>query len=235
VESDAVFFYSSGLFNHQCVDAAGLNTAKTCAAGNFVDYGVDSTGKTTFQLGELGGTATATTTAFPALTQAACPSFTNPAIVSNECLPTEASVLTGAFASTRSVYNVYSNGTSVASPPIPAATAATLAYVSEDGFLCTPRTVTETNPLDGKTYRTDINADIESAGFYPITAGASTGTVNTTPLDEGTVDHPASAMSGVLTGPYGPYVTPVTVSGGNGDPTGFCAVTTTDGAGLSGS
>jgi hypothetical protein len=234
VLKDAVFFYSTGLFNHQCVAAAGVNTKATCAAGNFVDYGVDSTGKTTFQLGELGGaTPTPTATGFPGLTQAACPAFSNPAVTSNECLPTQRSVLSGAFASTRSVYNVYSNGTSVASPPIPAATPATLAYVSEDGFLCSPRTVTQNNPLDGKTYRADINADIQAAGFYPISAGASLGQINLSPLDENTVDHPAAAMTGVLTGPYGPYVTPVAES--NGDPSGFCLVTTTDGTGLSGS
>jgi len=227
---DSVFFYSSGLFNHQCVGSnQAVNTAASCTRGNFVNFAADPTGKATFQEGSLGGSATAGATSYPSIDQTSCPVTTIPS-VRNACLPTEAAVLTNSFPSVRYVYNVYSNGSSTA---VPAATPATLAYISENGFLCSPRTVNQTNPLDGKTYRDDIDAAILGSGFYPLSGGATTGVVNTTPQDEGTVSHYANSITGVSTSPYNLYV--AASGSGGGDPTGFCSVTSTDSNGLAGS
>ena len=169
VLGDSVFFYSSGLFNHQCVSSnQAINTAGNCTKGNYVNYAADATGKATFQEGSLGGSATAGATSYPSIDKSACPLATIP--VGEERMPAhQQAVLTNSFPSVRYVYNVYSNGSSTA---VPAATPATLAYISENGFLCSPRTVNQTNPLDGKTYRDDIKAAILGSGFYPLSAGA---------------------------------------------------------------
>ena len=83
----------------------------------------------------------------------------------------------------------------------------------------------------------EIQSSIEKSGFYPLSAGAATGTVNTKELDEGHVDSPASALmakksGGAGTGLYG-YPQYKTYDGfqkeSNGDPKGYCLTTTTDG------
>ena len=108
--------------------------------------------------------------------------------------------------------------------------------MSETGFLCSPRTATEINPLDGKSYLSDIQSAIETAGFYPISSGQTTGTVTQTGGDEGTVDKYASTMANVTSSGYAPFVTPTPSQVlANGDPIGFCTVTTSDGQGLAGS
>ena len=245
VQSDLVQFYSTGLFNHQCQGTIGAtfagvkskNTAATCAAGNYVNYAVDGTGKTTFQLGQMGGTTpTAGATSFGALSAStstslgSCPLST--AVVAagySRCIPTQASVLSGDFAVTRSVFNVYSNGSQAAIAP---ASGATLAYVSETGFICSTRSKNMINPLTGNSYTTDIQNTILGQGFYPLSAAKVSGGLDQNPLDEGAISHYATGVSTIQTGNadarYAPYV--AADSSLNGHPAGFCIVTeTTDG------
>jgi ABC-type phosphate transport system substrate-binding protein len=154
--------------------------------------------------------------------------------------PTEQTILDGQFPDTRYLYNVYSDGSN---SNIPAATAATVNYVSEIGFLCNPNKGSATAVLDpntGATYISEIQADIEAQGFYPLSAGAASGTVNQTPIDEGTLTNPASALLNDAGGQgagqtsadpgyaqYKPYDA-FAVTGPNNDPSGFCLATSTD-------
>jgi len=100
----------------------------------------------------------------------------------------------------RFLYNVYSNGSNA---NIPEATAATLNYVSEVGFLCKPQTVngaaeatlpaetdgafapdTNTNdivdPATGLWYHDEIFNQILASGFLPVNAVAGAGIADTT-------------------------------------------------------
>lgn len=149
------------------------------------------------------------------------------------------------FPASRYLYNAYSNG---ANTKIPTATASTLNYVSEAGFICKPQNASLVDPNSGKSYLSEIQGVIEAQGFFPISAGASSGTVNTTPGDEGSVSNPVSNMTLTATGSvetgtgaqtpttndYSAYMNvPSTgLAGGyqtsNGDPSGFCLVSSTD-------
>ena len=84
------------------------------------------------------------------------------------------------FPITRDLYNIYNNSTS--SFP---ASQATLNLVSEYGFLCKASTATDIDPQTGVSYRTEIEADITSQGFFPLDVGGHT-------FAEGTVANPAS-------------------------------------------
>ena len=110
---------------------------------------------------------------------------------------------------------------------MPEASAATLNYIGETGFLCTPRAQAIIDPITGLSYRTEINSTILASGFYPISAGASTGVVNTIPLSsEGSVGtYGAESMYG--TGAYAPYL--AHAGGSTAAPNGFCNFTTTSG------
>ncbi len=234
IKSDAIFFYSSGLFNHQCqISGQKDNTATSCAAGSY-DLGSPVTtagvttnptlgkAKYTFALGRIGGTATAGSTSFGANTGCAISTIAG---VTDGCLPTQGSVLAGVFPDTRKVYNIYSDGANTA---FPAATPATLNYVSEEGFLCSPATVTENDPITGLSYRTEINSNILSSGFYPLSAGQTTGTVNLTPFAETGLSVTAANVPGVSSSAYAAYLAPVATDTATGAPMGFCAVSTTD-------
>jgi hypothetical protein len=159
----------------------------------------------------------------------------------NSVAPTEVNILDGQFPVDRYLYNIYSNGSN---SNIPAATAATLNYVSEVGFMCNPNKGSSTATVDpntGATYLSEIQTTIENAGFYPLSGGAATGTVNLTPIDEGTVPNPASNLLNLTTGgqgqgqtsadpgyaQYQPFDT-FAVTGPNNDPSGFCLTTDTD-------
>ena len=247
--NDAIFFYSAGLFNHQCSLTTGvvygsitsINNPTRCATGNFTDYAKGPGGGVTFQLGQTGGTT-------PAAGPAVYSSFLTAAVVNADgsvslgscaasatlipapagyipCLPTQKSILDGDFTSKRLVYNVYSNGSQAS---VPAATGATLNYVSETGFICSTQHGAIVNPQDGHTYRQDLQSVIFSSGFFPLSAGRTTGTINQVAFDEGGVGHPSTSVT--LTGTdtrYTPYITPASTAG-NGDPNGFCLVTTSD-------
>jgi len=142
------------------------------------------------------------------------------------CLPTQVSTLNGDFPVTRLLFNVYSNGSQ--SVAMPASSPATLTYISETGFLCSPNTANEIDPQTGANYLSEIQNTILGAGFYPLSAGATTGTVNQTPIDEGAVGNYASSI--VSTGAYAPFLAPGAYVTGS-DPTGFCSVSTTDSSG----
>lgn len=149
----------------------------------------------------------------------------------------ESTILEGEFPVIHYLYNVYSNGFN---SNIPAATAATLNYVSEVGFLCNPNKGGSSNifdPLTGLSYISEIQADIKAAGFFPLSEGMGAGTVNSTPIDEGSVPHTASALlasgsggAGTSTEGYSAYAPfdQVATNSNTGDPTGFCLTTDTD-------
>ncbi|MEI7963360.1 MAG: hypothetical protein WCI42_05975, partial [Verrucomicrobiota bacterium] len=118
----------------------------------------------------------------------------------------------------RLLYNVYANGSNA---NLGAASAATMNFVGENGFLCRPDTVTDIDATTGVSYRSEINAAILSEGFYPISAGASTGVINTTPVDMGTLSHPAAGTTSASK--YAPY------TDGRSTTSGFCLPFTTDG------
>jgi phosphate transport system substrate-binding protein len=131
----------------------------------------------------------------------------------NGVAPSKTTILNGTFPVPRFLYNVYSNGSD---PAIPAATAATLNFISEVGFLCKPQTTTVSgkstpilDPNTGVSVRTEINDAIEAAGFFVLPEGP-----------EGVVDHPANLAKTVYA-PYDPN--------GESQYTGYCLVTTTDG------
>ena len=77
------------------------------------------------------------------------------------------------------------------------------------------------------SYEGEIQATIKANGFFGLSAGASSGTVNQTPFDEylagGVPPHTAASLLGA----YASY--DAVVPEGNGDPTGFCQVYNTDG------
>ena len=151
------------------------------------------------------------------------------------------------FPASRYLFNVYSNGSN---SKIPAATAPTLNYVSEAGFICKPQNASLVDASTGHSYLSEIQSAIEAQGFFPISAGASSGVVNQTPGDEGSVTNPVTGMTLTATGSqetgtgaqtattnnYGLYMNvPGTgLAGGqqtvsNGDLSGFCLVSSTDG------
>ncbi len=123
----------------------------------------------------------------------------------------EASILEGTWPVDRFIFNVYSNGTSA---NFPEATAATINYVSEEGFICKPHTLdqdsgnplvlpkkvttpnsnTIVDPITGQWYEQEIQTAIESAGFFPLTSGNAAGKVTDAPQSEGSVDHGALGL-----------------------------------------
>jgi ABC-type phosphate transport system substrate-binding protein len=156
----------------------------------------------------------------------------------NGTAPSESTILDGQFPVDHYLNNVYSDGFN---PNIPAATAATLNYASEVGFICNPskgNSTALTDPLTGKTYLSEIQSVIEKTGFFPLSGGAATGVVNTTPIDEGTVAHTATALLSSGSGgagtskegysAYAPFDN-ATTTGANNDPVGFCLTTSSDG------
>jgi hypothetical protein len=92
------------------------------------------------------------------------------------------------------------------------------------------------DPLTGLSYISEIQSVIEGNGFYPLSAGRTSGTVNQTEEQEGSVDTPAttllnSASGGTGGGLYGypQYKSFDNDTQSGGQPTGFCLVSTTDG------
>ncbi len=158
----------------------------------------------------------------------------------NGVAPSEQSILDGQFPVDHYLYNAYSDGSNT---NIPAATAATLNFASEVGYVCNPNKGATTNVLDpntGTPYLTELQTLILNNGFFPLSAGAATGTVDQTPIDEGMVPNPASALLARTTGgqgssnakspgyaQYKPFDTFAT-TGPNADPAGYCLTTTSD-------
>lgn len=133
--------------------------------------------------------------------------------------PTQANVLMGTFPATRLLFNVYANGSNA---NIPATKAAALNFIGEQGFLCRPGTASDVNPGTGATYRSEINAAILSEGFYPISAGMSSGSINNNPVPMASLSRPASSVTSGSR--YSPYT-----DGRDSSGNGFCIISTTDG------
>jgi len=155
----------------------------------------------------------------------------------------------------RFLYNIYSNGSN---SNLPEATAATLNYVSEVGFLCKPQTTDASNgltnvskqiddPSTGVWYHTEIFNTIIANGFIPVTAtdsttafGGPTGLADGPPISENAAGatHTAGALLSAGTPAYGAtYLSPNVPgqsTGGNtsietgSNPTGYCILSTTD-------
>lgn len=147
--------------------------------------------------------------------------------------PNQTNILEQSFPVFRFLYNVYSNGSNGQVNPV--ATSPTLNYMSEIGFVCKPQNAKIPDPLTGQTYLTDIQKAILGAGFWPLSANEqATGQISQTPFtDEGNVAHPAHTL---VNNTYAPYENDSSTGllGGyqhasNGDPSGFCQVSSTDG------
>ena len=148
-----------------------------------------------------------------------------PTVKSILCTPCAA-----AFPIPRDLFNVYSNGsnTNVVSG-FPAATPATINYVSEIGFLCKTQLNTAgqrvLDPTTGVWYHTEIANVITAQGFIPWPKQAHE--------DQGTIDTPAGAVLKAEGDSIYSQNDPVI---GNGtannealsDPPGYCKVFTTD-------
>jgi len=139
------------------------------------------------------------------------------------------------FPITRNLYNVYSNGSFTpadnAQFGFPVATAATINYVSEIGFLCKGQLDTGNaqvvDPSTGSWYHTEIDSVISSQGFIPFPLQSSGQDINT-------VDTPASAvLAADHDATYAPNdpITGSTASANEAivNPPGYCEVWTTDG------
>ena len=203
VRAAAIYFYSYGAWKHQ-TDAPNGTSTRNCATNGC--GGIKLAAQYTAALGNI-----------------------------DSVNLNDNHTLDGTFPAVRYLYNVYSNGSNARIKA--AASPATLNYVSEAGFICKPQNASITNPTTGNSYLSDVQSAITSSGFFPLSAGYTSGVVNTSPIaDEGSVAHPVGGMtltSGSKT--YGSYmnVSGTGLTGGyqssNGDPSGFCLVSTTDG------
>ncbi len=148
------------------------------------------------------------------------------AIGSPAVAPNETTILNGTYPVPEFLYTVYSDGTNA---NIPVSSPATLNFASEAGFICKPNTVNGTangaqinDPVTGATYRSEIEAAITAQGFFPLD-----GLDPNVPFDEGSVTTPATSIPSFTSSAYHVYDTPPTA--GDGDPLGYCTVTTSDG------
>ncbi len=233
--ADAIMFYSLGRYADQC----GGEKLKAEAFDKTVLPGLDGTVNSKVGADCGGG---ATTGASGKIILGSI----------NGIAPTPQSVLNGSFPDPRDVYNVYSNGSN---PNIPPATAATLNYVSEIGFVCKPETVSGNatptgasdeivDPATGIWYATEIENTILQQGFIPLDATASGPTYadlsfpTGAAASEGSVGHTAISLlasdaggatyldvGGPAVGPSGVNTSIPTAP----NPPGYCAVSTTDG------
>ena len=223
VRADAIFFYSFGKWANQTgsgITGSGATSTLNVANCTTQDCGSANLAATpgyTATLGNLGGVNI-----------------------------NKVNDISQNFPIVRYLFNIYSNGFN---SKLPTATPATLNYVSEAGFLCKPQNTTLIDPATGRSWTSEIQATITAQGFFPISAGDANGVVNTTPVDEGSVAHPVSGMTLTSTGSiesgtgaqtpttnnYGLYmnISGTGLAAGyqstNGNPSGFCLVSTTDG------
>lgn len=115
----------------------------------------------------------------------------------------------------RYLYNVYDNGGGGGNGNT--ASEATLNLVGEQGFLCKSGTATDTDPLTGVNYRTEIEAVITENGFFPIDVSPSD------TFSEGT---PAVNIASTVTDANYSTVDPgyATEAGGSNTAPGYCLV-----------
>jgi ABC-type phosphate transport system substrate-binding protein len=133
---------------------------------------------------------------------------------------------TGSFALDRQLYNVYSDGSNSNLPfagtgaSTPVTNAGVQNFVSTYGFLCSPKTYADIDPLSptGETYGKEIDAIIEAQGFFPFPLGVMGDAGISNPPD------PSAYTASDETAYAGAEPTP------SGDK-GYCRVTTTDGDG----
>jgi ABC-type phosphate transport system substrate-binding protein len=230
--ANELFFYSYGKFSEQC---AGLKEKVSYADGS-------SSVPANYKKDTFCGSAPVPTGDKVAL-----------APITGK-VATPATVVNGTFPAIRYVNNVYSNGNN---PNIPKATAATLNYVSEVGFICKPQTVTGgagviptsiytqpaattakdiTDPSSGLWYHDEIFATILSNGFIPLGATVSAGKFGTikdgAPFLENTAGVVHTAYKLLNTSGYGATYL---MSGTNhsisssSNPLGYCFIHTTTG------
>jgi len=127
-------------------------------------------------------------------------------------------ILDGAFATDRQLYNVYSDGSNsnlpFAGSPQPKEGQGVMNFVSTYGFLCSPTTHNAVDPLSptGATYGTEIDNIITANGFFPFKLGVEGDAGIATPPDFTDAGYAAASP---------------TPSGDDG----YCRVTTTDGDG----
>jgi ABC-type phosphate transport system substrate-binding protein len=203
--SDSIFFYSWGKFNLQC---EGLKSETSY----FDKSDSKEVVKTDADCGNL---------PLPSGTKLQLEEVNGFTVNPSSILSTSPSTV---WPIDRYLYNVYSNGSN---SNIPEATAATLNYVSEVGFLCKPQTVNgavETSPPSSTTtadtnandivdpntglwYHDEIFNTILANGFLPITAVAGSNIADTTDGQalsnevSGTVTHGAYSL--LNSGGYG--------------------------------
>jgi ABC-type phosphate transport system substrate-binding protein len=203
-EGNAIFFFSYGKFQVECVNPVTGNCA-------------DSKKNTPANLADLDGVVPSPTTI----------------LCTGSC--------TTPFPVVRDLFNAYSNGSysPTSGQPgateygFPAATAATLNYVSEVGFLCKPQTDSPTSstqvvdPVGGSGFRTEVDSVITSQGFIPFGLQTSE--------DQNPVDVSAETLlqaedtSNTYT-PNDPYINyGASKNSSLTDPAGYCEVWTTDG------
>jgi hypothetical protein len=128
----------------------------------------------------------------------------------------KSTILDGSFPTDRYLYNVYANGTNSS---FPAATQATLNFVSEYGFICKQDSAIDSNSETGASYGSEIQSIITNNGFFPLPSATINAASN--------VDSNAT-----ITDPGYSFVDPnsqVAHSSAQGD----CRLFTTDGDGVS--
>ncbi len=202
-ESNAIFFYSYGKFQVNCVIRTALCDDNLSPKTSTIYYG------------KINGVTANTTTILCDTKACKVP-----------------------FPVTRDLFNVYSNGSF--SPTVnstygfPAATAATLNYVSEIGFLCKPQVNTKgvriPDPTGGSWYRSEINQIIEQQGFipFPLQKHEDINTVDTPAVDVLKADGAAGSVYAANDPIVANGVAANERSSVSADPSGYCQVWTTD-------
>lgn len=136
----------------------------------------------------------------------------------------ETTIDNGSFALDRELYNVYSDGSNSNLPFYqgsgvpPITNQAVQNFVSTYGFLCSPSTFKDVDPLSstGATYGSEIDSTIEAQGFFPFALGVMG--------DAGIAHPPNPTASGYDAGYAAAEPTPASDKG-------YCRVTSTDGDG----
>jgi hypothetical protein len=176
-----IFLFSYGKYTVSCTTGP-----KVC--GGTPVPGTSATHPTKTELGQINGVAPTTQTILCTTVGPTCPK--------------------GPFPVPRFIYNVYANSHAGSdSPVLSPATAATLNFVSEAGFICKPNTGVA-DPVTGTSVRTEITQTISGGGFIPLPSVAN---------EDSGVNFPATFANG---SPYKQWDNPP-------NKPGFCIVTST--------
>jgi hypothetical protein len=218
-QPNAIYFFSYGKFKATCKAITAAKTSPVTAITGQCAGTTKGSGTTQYvtQLGDINNPVS---NAPQSPTQANIQAAVADGLVSSST-----------FDVTRYLYNVYNNSTATGTQA-GSANQATLNLVSEYGFLCKPGTVGDYDPITGVNYRTEIEANIKTQGFYPLD------TSDLKPFKEGSLNDPATISDSfyssvdptltaeVGTGP-GSATTrgngiPTTETNSPSDPYGFC-------------